>query len=188
MIVSSALDRPEHRTGKPIPRQQGPVRLEPLAALEWSSALATNGRITRAKTPAETRKAWVHTAAEDEVLSLYRASKAADPELEAPWWLQALDAGKLAAREDAFAIEDRIAKLLANRTGWVFNPWGENSCWEYLPSEQHAPNPTTLLCTGRHEHWIDVLAAHADSTEPPAPIAVAGIAALRDDLGWIEKL
>ncbi|WP_240437554.1 hypothetical protein [Sciscionella marina] len=191
--MSSALEQPEPATGsevprQPGPRQSGPLRVEPLAALEWSSAIAVNGRITRARNPAEARKAWVHTAEEDQVLALYLASKAADPQTEAPWWLEPLATGAFPSREDAFAVEDRIAKLLFARSGWVYTPWGENGYWEYLPSEKWAPNPTTLQCTNRHEHWIDVLPAHEDSAQPPEPIAVHGTLALRADLGWIEKL
>jgi hypothetical protein len=176
------------RTRAQIPQQSGldaALRVEPLAALEWSSAIEPFGVDHRAKSPAEARLAWVHRAPEEQVLRLYRASRAADPSTEGPWWLRAITDGRLGSRAEAFAVEDRVSKMLLARPGWVFSPWGESGYWEYLPSEREQLNPTSLVFTARHNGWLDVFPAH-DTTTPPA-IAVRGTLGLRADLGAIEK-
>lgn len=119
------------------------------------------------------------------MLRLFRASRAADPSTEAPWWLRAIADGSLGTRAEGFELEDRVAKLLLARPGWVFSPWGEPGYWEYLPSERGRLNPTTLVFTDRHDGWLDVFPAHDAIT--PRAIAVHGSRGLRADLGALEK-
>lgn len=165
------------------------MRIEPLAALEWSNATDTPpGTFAHVRTPADARRAWVHNAPESEVVTLYLASKAADPETDAPWWLAPLAADRLPDRAAAFELEDRVAALLEPRPGWVFTLCGPHGCWEYLPSERWAAQPTALYCTARHGNWLDVVPAHEHHAEAPAPIAVRGAAGLRAELERIETL
>lgn len=205
--MSSTLDQPDRRRSKPgradpigrivrraplperIPRQTHPLRVEPLAALEWSNATATPpDTFAHVRTPADARRAWVHDAPEREVLALYLASRAADPETDAPWWLAPLADGRLPDRATAFELEDGVTALLERRSGWVFTLCGPHGCWEYLPSEQWAVHPTALYCTSRHDHWLDVVPAHRDHTDPPAPVAVDGATGLCAAIERIETL
>lgn len=167
------------------------LHVEPMISLEWAEALEqpNNGQ---ASAPADARLSWVHRAPERQVLALYRAARAADPGVSAPWWLRAMSAGLLGTRLEGFRLEDRVAKLLDARPGWVFVPWGEEGepgYWEYMPSERALSTPgipTTLAHTDRHPGWIDVVAVHAGPTPPP--IAVAGPADLRANLARMESL
>nr|WP_308425868.1 MULTISPECIES: hypothetical protein [Actinokineospora] len=181
--------------GRPRPTSSEPqsrgLHVEPLIGLEWSDALEQpHGRM--AAVPADARRSWVHRAPEQQVVALYRAASAADPNLPAPWWVRAVAEGSLASRREGFVVEDRVAKLLSARPGWVFVPWGmdgDTGYWEFMPSERtlDAPGvPTTLAHTHRHAGWIDVVGAHA-STAPP-PIAVAGPADLRANLARLESI
>lgn len=167
------------------------VRVEPTLGLEWSQALEPAGS-EPATGPAQARNAWVHRAQEKQVLALYQLVSALDADVPAPWWLRALADHGLRSRSAGFAVEDRVARLLDSRSGWVFVPWGsegETGYWEYMPSERalDVPGvPTTLLLTARHRGWIDVFPVHAGDT--PAPIAVDGLADLRANLARIEAL
>jgi len=168
------------------------LRVEPLLGLEWSQAIEQWGG-ENATTPSETRRSWVHRAPEQQVLALYRAIIETDPEAPAPWWLRALAAGKLTSRLEGFSVEDRVAKLLPARPGWVYVPWtadGDSGFWEYVPSERKLTepgNPTTLMLTDRHSGWIDVIRVHAGDRSPD-PISVAGLADLRANLARVESL
>ncbi|HET9144320.1 hypothetical protein [Actinophytocola sp.] len=167
------------------------LRVEPTIALEWSQAIEQWGS-ERAKSPAEARGAWLHRAPEQQVLNFYLSAREFDPHLPAPWWLRALAAGDIRSRTDGFSVEDRVAKMLATRPGWVFVPWaaeGDSGFWEYMPSERAltVPGvPTTLTLTHRHGGWLDVIPAHAGS--PPSPIPVQGLADLRANLARLESL
>src|SRR5262249_28472187 len=125
-------------------------------------------------------------------LALYSAAYRHDPNLPAPWWLRALATGSIRSRAEGLSVEDRVAKLLATRPGWVFVPWAaEGDCgfWEDMPSQRtlNQPGvPTTLSLTERHPGWIDVVPVHAGDT--PNPIAVQGLADLRANLARFESL
>ncbi|GLW92180.1 hypothetical protein Aglo03_29960 [Actinokineospora globicatena] len=173
-----------------VPKQRG-LHVEPLIGLEWSEALEQPGG-PPASAPADARRAWVHRAPEAQVIALYHAVVAADPGLPAPWWLRAVAAGELSSRREGFAVEDRVAKLLDARPGWVFVPWGvdgDSGYWEYMPSERTLAEPgmpTTLAHTHRHPGWIDVVGVHAGGA--PEPIEVHGLADLRANLSRLESL
>lgn len=169
----------------------GSLRVEPMAGLEWSQAVEQWGG-EDATVPAQARRSWLHRAPEQQVVALYRTTRAADPAAPAPWWLRALAAGDLETRADGFAVEDRVAKLLSTRPGWVYVPWntdGDSGYWEYVPSERTLTEPgvpTTLMLTDRHPGWLDVYRVHAGSA--PAPVAVAGVADLRANLARLESM
>lgn len=187
---SSPASSPEPTPPEP-PAPRSAVRVEPLIGLEWSQAIEMWGA-EDATTPAEARRAWLHRAPESQVLTLYRTIRAADPRAPAPWWLRALAEGSLSSRAEGFAVEDRVAKLLFSRPGWVFVPWateGSSGYWEYVPSERklfEPGMPTTLILTDRHPGWIDVLRVHAGET--PDPVAVGGLADLRANLARFESM
>jgi hypothetical protein len=171
------------------------LRVEPMIGLEWSQAIEPHSAIAHASHPsgpAETRRAWVHRAPEEQVLALYRSASSADARIPAPWWLRALAAGQLKSRAEGFSLEDRVAKLLETRPGWVFVPWAtEGDCgyWEYMPSERRVPGPampTTLVLTDRHPGWLDVYVVH--SGDAPDPVEVRGQADLRANLARFESL
>jgi hypothetical protein len=168
------------------------LRVEPTIGLEWSQAIEQWGG-ERASSPADARAAWVHRAPEQHVLAFYLAAREQDPDLPAPWWLRALAAGTIRSRAEGFSVEDRVAKLLGSRPGWVFVPWaaeGDSGFWEYMPSERAltVPGvPTTLMLTDRHTGWIDIVAVHAGDPAPQ-PITVAGLADLRSNLARFESL
>lgn len=172
-------------------RQSRGLHVEPLIGLEWSTALEQPAGLP-ATAPAGARRSWVHRAPESQVLALYRAATAAESRLPSPWWLRAMDSGALESRLEGFLVEDRVAKLLGARPGWVFVPWGvdgDTGYWEYMPSERMLGEPgipTTLAYTDRHAGWIDVVPVH--SGRPPDPIAVAGLADLRANLARLESL
>lgn len=174
------------------PQRRGGVHVEPLIGLEWSDAIEQPSGRRPAAAPAEARGSWLHRAPEPRVVALYRAASSADPDLPAPWWLRAVAGGALSSRREGFAVEDRVAKLLAARPGWVFVPWGidgDTGYWEYMPSERvlGVPGvPTTLVHTDRHPGWIDVVGVHART--PPPPIPVAGVADLRANLARLESI
>ena len=167
------------------------LSVEPTMGLEWSAAIEQWGG-ERANCPADARGAWVHRAPEPQVLAFYLAAREHDPELPAPWWLRALAAGTIRSRADGFAVEDRVAKLLDARPGWVYVPWaaeGDSGFWEYMPSERTltVPGvPTTLVLTDRHDGFLDVIGVHAGIAPPP--IAVQGTADLRANLARLESL
>ncbi|WP_242613453.1 hypothetical protein [Herbihabitans rhizosphaerae] len=162
-----------------------------MIGLEWAQALEQPNDAST--TPAGARRAWLHKAPERHVLELYRRAAAAEPDLPAPWWLRALAAGSIRSRRDAFLIEDRVAKLLDSRPGWVFVPWGadgETGYWEYMPSERLLDGPgipTTLQFTDRHLGWLDLVPPHAGYT-PPRAVVVNGPADLRANLSMFESL
>lgn len=169
------------------------AHVEPTAGLQWSQALRLPTTADTARTPAEIRRALVHRASQDYVLSLYRdacSGREPAPDVPAPWWLRALAAGKLESRALAFRIEDRITQLLLPRPGWEYVPWvadGESGYWEFLPSERGPSGfaiPTTVLFTDRHPGWVDLLPAH--NGQSPDPIAIGGVSDLRARLGKIE--
>lgn len=181
-------------TGPPadvVPPNAAELRVEPTIGLQWHQAVEQWGA-ERATSPAQTRGAWLHRAPEQQVLTFYLSVREDDPNLPAPWWLRALAAGSIRSRAEGFAVEDRVAKLLENRPGWVFVPWatdGDCGFWEYMPSERAltVPGvPTTLTLTDRHSGWLDVIPVHAG--EAPQPIAVQGLADLRANLARLESL
>ncbi|MFC7618359.1 hypothetical protein ACFQV2_38340 [Actinokineospora soli] len=182
-------DIPRQSTSEP--QSRGGLHVEPLIGLEWSEAIEQPSA-RPATAPAEARRSWLHRAPEPQVLALYRAASAANPDLPAPWWLRAVASGALASRREGFAVEDRVAKLLAARPGWVFVPWGidgDTGYWEFMPSERALGQPgvpTTLAHTARHPGWIDVVGVHVRT--PPAPIAVGGLADLRANLARLESI
>ena len=166
--------------------------VEPMIALEWAQVVEQPANDS-ARSPAEARRGWLHRAPEHEVLARYRKTTEIDPDVPAPWWLRAVANGLLASRAEAFAVEDRVARLLEARAGWVFVPWGadgDTGYWEYMPSERTLSEPgvpTTLALTDRHPGWIDVYPVHAGEAQRP-PIAVAGLADLRANVARIESL
>jgi hypothetical protein len=186
--TDAAAAAEEQRRSSHQPSQA--LRVEPLLGLEWSQAIEQWGE--DATTPSETRRSWVHRAPEQQVLALYRAIIETDPEAPAPWWLRALADGKLTSRLEGFSVEDRVAKLLTARPGWVYVPWtadGDSGFWEYVPSERKLAEPgvpTTLMLTDRHTGWIDVIRVHTG--DAPAPVAVAGLPDLRANLARVESL
>lgn len=193
--TASAAAVEQRRSSNPpllsAPAPRSGVRVEAMLGLEWSQAIEMWGA-EDATTPAETRRAWLHRAPEAQVMTLYRSIRQADPRAPAPWWLRALAAGTLTSRTEGFAVEDRVAKLLSARTGWVFVPWateGSSGYWEYVPSERKLLEPgmpTTLILTDRHPGWIDLLRVH--SGDNPDPMAVEGLADLRANLARFESM
>jgi hypothetical protein len=170
-----------------------PIRVEPLLDLEWSRAVEPTGPIGAARRPSQTRRAWIHRAPEAEVVSLYQRVLATGAQVNAPWWLRALAAGKLQSRMGGFAIEDQVSELLDRRAGWAYMPWagpGEDGYWEYVPSELDAADlplvPTTVMFTDRHQGWLDVVLAHAGHPAV-APLPIAGPADLRGKLQLWEN-
>jgi hypothetical protein len=163
-----------------------------LDGLQWSQAIELPRDAASATRPAEIRRAWIHRAAENEVLAMFRAVTTNSEPIPSPWWLRALAAGELDSRDTGFRVEDRMAQLLSRRPGWEYVPWaadGESGYWEFMPSEGARSGhriPTTILNTSRHQGWIDVLPAHSGTT--PEPIAIAGLAGLRSRLGEIEAI
>jgi hypothetical protein len=182
--ASSPLSSPEQTSG-------GTLHVEPMIGLEWSQAIEQWGG-EDATAPAQARRSWLHRAPESQVIALYRVIRKDDPDAPAPWWLRAMAAGTLPSRTDGFAVEDRVAKLLSMRPGWVYVPWntdGDSGYWEFVPSERRLAEPgvpTTLMLTDRHTGWIDVYPVHAGPA--PDPVAVAGLAALRANLAHFEAL
>lgn len=170
-------------------RPCGQVRLEPEPRLEWSLATEQHPPVHDAAGPAAVRCSWIHRAPEDQVLSLFRKLDGSARQLPAPWWLRALDREELPSRAAAFDIEDEIHALLGSRDGWIFVPWGdvgETGYWEYGPSDREPMTmPTTVVLTDGHPGWIDVVAAHAETTGLPQP--VRGTSALARVLPRIES-
>jgi len=189
---------PADRPDSAVPRQRvtrRELRVEPMIELEWSQAIephVTGAETTSASIPAETRRAWIHRAPDEQVVGLYLAASAVDPDVPAPWWLRALADGRLKSRAEGFSLEDRVSKLLDARPGWVFVPWAaEGDCgyWEYMPSERRISGPaipTTLVLTDRHAGWLDVYVVHAG--EAPDPVEVHGVADLRANLARFESM
>lgn len=190
-ILSAEQRRSSNPPSTTAPSSAGALRVEPMIGLEWSQAIEQWGG-EDATVPAQARRSWLHRAPEQQVVALYRTIRAADPTAPAPWWLRAIVAGTLATRAEGFAVEDRAAKLLSARTGWVYVPWntdGDSGYWEFVPSERHLTEPgvpTTLMLTDRHPGWLDVYRAHAGP--PPEPLAVHGLADLRANLAHLESL
>jgi hypothetical protein len=164
-VLDPDLNADHSATGsKKLPRQRDhALRVEPMLALEWSHAIEAAGGVGVADSPAQSRRAWIHKADEQQVLTLFRAVGQDAP---APWWLRALARGKIASRAAAFAVEDEVTGLLGSRPGWVFVPWateGEVGYWEFVPSESgvYGPaEPTTVQFTDRHPGFVDLLPAH----------------------------
>lgn len=151
----------------PRPRQRDRgLRVEPMLGLEWADAIEAAGGAELASSPAQSRRAWVHRADERQVLSLYRAVREVGARVPAPWWLRALDRGRLPSRAAGFAVEDEVSQLLLSRPGWIYVPWadeGEVGYWEFVPSESgvYGPaEPTTVQFTDEHPGWVDLLPAH----------------------------
>ncbi|GAA3859810.1 hypothetical protein GCM10022243_27090 [Saccharothrix violaceirubra] len=167
-VLDPDVNAGQQTTGsKKLPRQRDRVlRVEPTLALEWSNAIEPAGVPGIVESPATGRRAWIHRADESQVLAMFRAIGAHAP---APWWLRALDRGRIASRSAAFAVEDEVTTLLAERPGWVFVPWaddGEVGYWEFVPSESgvYGPaEPTTVQFTDRHTGWVDLLPTHRGS-------------------------
>lgn len=181
---------PEQRVASRGGEPADDVRLEPLPHLEWSLATEapTESPAPPATSPATLRRAWIHQAPEDRVLRLYRQLNGTTGRLPAPWWLPALDRGELPSRAAAFAIEDEVHAVLAERAGWVFVPWGTGGTgyWEYGPSDREpAKVPTTVLLTDAHPGWIEAVPAYADT--PGVPVPMAGASALLQALPQIES-
>ena len=190
-VVLSAEQRRSSNPQSSTRPAAGALRVEPMIGLEWSQAIEQWGG-EDATVPAQARRSWLHRAPEQQVVALYRTIRAADPAAPAPWWLRAIAAGTLETRADGFAVEDRVAKLLAARPGWVYVPWntdGDSGFWEFVPSERQltVPGvPTTLMLTDRHSGWLDVYPVHAGPA--PEPSAVRGFADLRENLAHFESL
>jgi hypothetical protein len=167
------------------------LRVEPMAGLEWSQAIEQWGG-EDATVPAQARRSWLHRAPEQQVVALYHKIRKIDPTAPAPWWLRAIVAGNLETRAEGFAVEDRVAKLLSARPGWVYVPWntdGDSGFWEFVPSERKLSEPgvpTTLMLTDRHPGWLDLYRVHAGAT--PDPVAVRGFVDLRANLAHLESL
>ncbi len=170
------------------------LRLIPLPRLEWSLAAESDPPVedvtAGSMSPRAIRRGWVHRAAENRVLTLFRKLTASAGRLPAPWWLRALDRGEIASRSAAYDVEDEVHALLTARRGWVFVPWaaaGETGYWEYGPSDRHPVTaPTTVSMTDRHRGWITVVPAHADPN-PALPVPVPGITGLAAMLPRIES-
>lgn len=147
------------------------VHVEAMLSLEWSDALEVPNTPDLAGSPAEVRRSWIDQADEQQVLTTYRAANAAG-NAPAPWWLRALDRGKLRSRAEGHAVEDAVTDLLATRPGWVFVPWadyGEIGYWEYVPSESgvYGPaTPTTVQFTDSHRGFIHLVPAHRGAGRP----------------------
>ncbi|MFD5826819.1 hypothetical protein [Lentzea sp. NPDC060358] len=162
-----------------------------MLSLEWSDALEGPNSPDLASTPAEARRSWVHTAEEKQVLATYRAVSEVG-EVPAPWWLRALDRGKIASRSEGHAIEDAVTDLLSARPGWVFVPWadfGEIGYWEFVPSESgvYGPaTPTTVQFTSSHRGWIHLVPAHhGPGHAQPIAFTVADLRAQIEDIELI---
>lgn len=177
---------------EPGPRRATTPEVVEMPGLGWSQAVELPRTVAVAGAPAEARRAWIHHAEVEQVLTVYRAACVGRRPPASPWWLRALAAGALSSRAAAFEIEDNVAAFLGRRTGWVYVPWaqdGESGYWEYGPSERAengVPNPTTVSHTDRHDGWIDVLPAHDDNA--PAPVAVTGVAELRGRIEEFETI
>jgi hypothetical protein len=167
-----------------------PIRVEPLADLEWARAVEPTGPIGAARRPSQTRRAWIHRAPEKQVVALFTAASQVVTDMVAPWWLRALASGRLSSRLGGFAVEDQVSDLLESRPGWMYMPWtgpGEDGYWEYVPSESALGGavPTTLIFTDRHTGWLDVFPAHTGRV--PEPIGLHGPAQLRARLDELEQ-
>jgi hypothetical protein len=133
----------------------------------------------------------VNRARESEVLKMYRAVRSAE-DAPAPWWLRALDRGRLSSRAAGHAVEDAVSELLSSRPGWVFVPWvdlGEVGYWEFVPSESgvYGPaTPTTVQFTSTHSGWIHLVPAHHGPGRPqPIDFTVADLRAQIEDIELI---
>lgn len=175
-------------TNLPRPRARG-LRVEPMVGLEWSQAVEAAGGGELAASPAESRRAWIHRADESQVLTLFRAVRAVDPNPPSPWWLRAVDRGKLPSRAAGFALEDEVSELLTARPGWVYVPWvatGEVGYWEFVPSESgvYGPaEPTTVQFTDKHPGWVDLLPVHrGPGLQQPIEFTAADLRAQIEDL------
>ncbi|MDT7787717.1 MAG: hypothetical protein QOF58_6136 [Pseudonocardiales bacterium] len=167
------------------------VRVEAMLGLEWASALEAPNPAEIALTPAEARRSWVNRAPESEVLAMYRAVRSVE-DAPAPWWLRALDRGRLPSRAAGHAVEDAVSELLSSRPGWVFVPWvdfGEVGFWEFVPSESgvYGPaTPTTVQFTDRHKGFVDLVPAHRGPGHPqPIDFTVADLRAQIEDIELI---
>jgi hypothetical protein len=163
--------------------------VEATAGLEWSHAVELSGGGELASSPGEARRAWIHRADEEQVLNLFRMVREVEPNPASPWWLRALDAGRLPSRAAGFEVEDAVTELLLTRPGWIYVPWvehGEVGYWEFVPSESgvYGPAvPTTVQFTDKHRGWVDVLPAHRGTGEQPEiPFTVDDLAEQLDDL------
>ena len=167
------------------------VRVEAMLGLEWSSALEAPNPSEIPLTPADARRSWVNRASENEVLAMYRSVRSVE-DAPAPWWLRALDRGRLASRAEGHAVEDAVSALLSARPGWVFVPWadfGEVGYWEFVPSESgvYGPaTPTTVQFTDSHRGFVHLVAAHRGPGKPQAiDFTVADLRAQIEDIELI---
>ncbi|SEP72001.1 hypothetical protein SAMN05216188_101278 [Lentzea xinjiangensis] len=167
------------------------VRVEAMLGLEWADALEAPNSAVLVNTPAEARRSWVNHAHESEVLEMYRAVRSVE-DAPAPWWLRALDRGRLRSRAEGHAVEDAVTDLLSSRPGWVFVPWadfGETGYWEFVPSESgvYGPaTPTTVQFTDSHRGWIHLVPAHRGPGDPqPIDFTVADLRAQIEDIELI---
>lgn len=168
------------------------VRVEAMLGLEWADALEAPNFPVLAVTPAEARRSWVNHADDKKVLALYRSVRSASETAPAPWWLRALDRGKLRSRAEGHAVEDAVTEILSARPGWVFVPWvdlGEVGYWEFVPSESgvYGPaTPTTVQFTASHSGWIHLVPAHRGPGRPqPIDFTVADLRAQIEDIELI---
>lgn len=167
------------------------VRVEAMLGLEWNSALEAPNPSEIALTPADARHSWVNRASESEVLTMYRSVRDVE-DAPAPWWLRALDRGRLRSRAEGHAVEDAVSELLSSRPGWVFVPWvdlGEVGYWEYVPSESgvYGPaTPTTVQFTDSHRGFVHLVPAHRGAGRPQAiDFTVADLRAQIEDIELI---
>ena len=165
------------------------VRVEPMVGLEWSHAIEAMNTIDLAQSPAETRRAWIHRADEEQVLALFRSVHTVTQNPPSPWWLRALHRGKLPSRAAGFAVEDEVTALLSARPGWVYVPWaseGEVGYWEFVPSESgvYGPSePTTVQFTDAHPGWVDLLPVHrGPGVQQPIAFTTADLREQIEDL------
>lgn len=167
------------------------VRVEAMLGLEWASALEAPNSVDLDLSPADARRSWVNKADENQVLKMYRTVREVE-DAPAPWWLRALDRGRLRSRAEGHAVEDAVTELLSSRPGWVYVPWvdlGEVGYWEYVPSESgvYGPaTPTTVQFTDAHRGWIHLVPAHRGPGQAqPIDFTVAELRAQIEDIELI---
>ncbi|MCP3799423.1 hypothetical protein NLX83_09160 [Allokutzneria sp. A3M-2-11 16] len=184
---------PEQRRmviGRQPPSGLSGMRVSSVLSLEWSMSLSRSGAAELSRSPADSRRTWIHRAPERQVLTLYREVIAVCPDSPAPWWLRAVHRGDLLHREAGFTLEDGVHELLSARPGWAYVPWvneGEDGYWEYEPSDTGVYQPITVRLTDRHRGWVDVLPAQPQANDSVQPVPLAGPFDLRARISEFES-